>query len=43
MDEMSIKGGLVFNKHTGFVDLGSVNKDIEACLSGDPLHEKKAS
>ncbi len=32
MDEMKIKNGLVFNKHTGsltcFVDLGSANKDI---------------
>ena len=33
MDEMKIKKGLVFNKHTGtlvgFVDLGSVNQDID--------------
>ena len=32
MDEMSLKSGLVFNKHTGslcgFADLGSVNRDI---------------
>ncbi len=37
MDEMKIKNGLVFNKHsgqlTGFVDLGSVNADIEKVLS----------
>ncbi len=33
MDEMKIKNGLVFNKHTGtltgFVDLGTANEDIE--------------
>ncbi len=36
MDEMKIKNGLVFNKHTGsltgFVDLGSANEDIERLL-----------
>ena len=38
MDEMKLKSGLVFNKHTGllcgFVDLGSVNQDIELAVSG---------
>ena len=38
MDEMKLKSGLVFNKHTGllcgFVDLGSVNQDIELVVSG---------
>ena len=39
MDEMKIKSGLVFDKHhgtfTGFVNLGSVNDDIECALSGE--------
>lgn len=39
MDEMKIKSGLVFNKHSGtlvgFVDLGSVNRDIEQVMGGD--------
>ena len=39
MDEMKIKGGLVFNKHTGalsgFTDLGDSNHEIEQILSGD--------
>ena len=38
MDEMKLKSGLVFNKHTGllcgFVDPGSVNQDIELAVSG---------
>ena len=38
MNEMKFKNGLVFNKHTGllcgFVDLGSVNQDIELAVSG---------
>ena len=38
MDEMKIKSGLVFNKHTGsltgFVDLGSANCDLEQAVSG---------
>ena len=33
MDEMKIRSGLVFNKYNdkivGFVNLGSVNKDLE--------------
>ena len=37
MDEMKVKSGLIFNKHSGnlvgFVDLGSVNSDIEKALS----------
>lgn len=39
MDEMKIKSGLVFNKHsgrlTGFVDLGDVNRDMEQLLGTD--------
>lgn len=39
MDEMKIKSGLVFNKHTGalsgFTDLGDSNREIEQILSGD--------
>ena len=38
MDEMKIKSGLVFNKHSGtlvgFVDLGSVNRDIDLAIQG---------
>jgi hypothetical protein len=38
MDEMKIRSGLVFNKHSGtlvgFVDLGNVNHDIEMLVSG---------
>ena len=38
MDEMKLKSGLVFNKHTGalsgFVDLGSSNRDMELAVSG---------
>ena len=45
MDEMKIKSGLVFNKHSGslvgFVDLGSVNEDIEAVLGDGTENEKK--
>ena len=37
---MKIKSGLVFNKHSGnlvgFVDLGSVNHDIELIAQGKP-------
>ena len=37
IDEMKIKAGLVFSKHTGtmvgFVDLGSCNRDMELFLS----------
>ena len=40
MDEMKIKSGLVFNKHTGtlvgFVDLGSANHDIDLVIQGKP-------
>ena len=39
MDEMRIKSGLVFNKHTGcligFVDLGGANRDLEQAIRGD--------
>ena len=39
MDEMKIKSGLVFEKHSGtlvgFTDLGSVNRDIEMLLHSD--------
>ena len=39
MDEMKIKSGLVFNKHTGsltgFVDLGSANRDLEQAVNGE--------
>ena len=39
MDEMKIKSGLVFNKHSGtlvgFVDLGSVNREIEQVMGED--------
>ena len=39
MDEMKLKSGLVFNKHTGalsgFVNLGSSNRDIELAVNGD--------
>ncbi len=46
MDEMKIKNGLVFNKHsgklTGFVDLGSVNADIKKVLGdGNAKTDKK--
>ena len=38
MDEMKLKSGLVYNKHTGalsgFVDLGSSNRDMELAVSG---------
>ena len=37
LDEMKVKSGLVFNKRTdklvGFVDLGSINNDMEALQS----------
>ena len=39
MDEMKVKSGLVFNKHTGclvgFVDLGGVNRDIQKITSSE--------
>ena len=39
MDEMKIKSGLVFNKRTGtltgFVDLGSANRNLEQAVSGE--------
>lgn len=47
MDEMKIKSGLVFSKHTGnlvgFVDLGNVNHDyhIEKVVCGE--HEESTS
>lgn len=38
MDEMKIKSGLVYDKHSGmlvgFVDLGKVNHDIEVLMTG---------
>ena len=44
MDEMKIKSGLVFNKHTGklvgFVDLGSVNHEIELLANGGSEPER---
>ena len=46
MDEMKIRSGLVFDKHcgilTGFVNLGSVNDDIERALSGKSNEKKLA-
>ena len=39
MDEMKLKSGLVFKSRTGvlsgFVDLGSCNRDIEQVMVGD--------
>ena len=36
MDEMKIKSGLVFNKHTGsLVGFGDVNRDIQKIISGE--------
>ena len=38
MNEMKIKSGLVFNKHTGslsgFIDLGATSRDIELAVHG---------
>lgn len=43
MDEMKIKRGLVFDKHSGtlvgFTDLGSVNRDIEVLMSENEEEE----
>ena len=43
MDEMKIKSGLVFDKHSGtlvgFTDIGSVNRDIEMIMSGNSEKE----
>ena len=43
MDEMKIKSGLVFNKHSGtlvgFVDLGGVNRDIDHIVNGNSKPE----
>ena len=40
IDEMKIKSGLVFNKHSGnlvgFADISSVNRDIELIVQGKP-------
>ncbi len=45
MDEMKIKRGLVFSKHSGkligFVDLGSVNADIEKALGEESSDNSK--
>ncbi len=39
MDEIKLKSGLVFNKHTGilcgFVDLGNANRDMELAVGVD--------
>ena len=39
MDEIKIKSGLVFDKHSGcligFVDLGGANRDLEQAIRGD--------
>lgn len=46
MDEMKIKSGLVFNKYSGtlvgFVDIGSVNRDIDLVVLGKPEESKLA-
>ena len=48
MDEMKIKSGLVFSRRSGdlvrFVDLGSVNKDLERLAADDknPAEEQLA-
>ena len=46
MDEMKIKSGLVFNKHSGalvgFTDLGSVNRDIELLMGCDGEEEMRS-
>ena len=43
MDEMKRKSGLVFSNHTsklsGFIDLGSCNRDIEQSVSHDNQDE----
>ena len=47
MDEMKLKSGLVFNKNTGalsgFVDLGSSNRDMEQAVSGGGDLEESSS
>ena len=44
VDEMKIKSGLVFNKHTGslsgFVDLGATSRDIELAVHGALIAEQ---
>ena len=44
VDEMKIKSGLVFNKHTGslsgFVDLGATNRFIELVVHGDGIEDE---
>ena len=46
MDEMKIKSGLVFNKHSGtlvgFIDLGRANHDIELLVSGKNVGKQLA-
>ena len=41
IDEMKIKSGIVFNKHSGrligFVDLGSVHQDIKRVVCGEQM------
>ena len=47
MDEMKIKSGLVFNKHSGtlvgFVDLGGVNRDIDHIVNGNSKPEDSSN
>ena len=47
MDEMKIKRGLIFNKHTGclcgFVDLSSANHDIECAVGSAGDHMQAAT
>ena len=47
IDEMKLKSGLVFNKHSGtlvgFVDLGTVNHDIQQILEKQGSTRKVAS
>ena len=47
MDEMKIKSGLVFSKHSGtlvgFVDLGGVNRDIDHIVNGNSKPEDSSN
>ena len=54
MDEMKVRKGLVFNKHTGamigFVDLGKVNQEldqltrsIDSCAENIPSPDQQAA
>lgn len=46
MDEMKIKSGIAFDKHSGrivgFIDLGEVNRDIELLVAGEEPGKKMA-